>query len=225
MRYLTAAVLTAVGTICAAVPAGAAIVVCNGANCLNTDENVLLTAATNVAVANGVTNNSGVGVTFTSQEMLGINVDANGQASISAVDGRLGSLSFVLDAGATFARAIFNLSPVSGNQANEATSVTFSYLNADGTLGSQTTGLTNLGISTNGNNFLGISGNAGERFTGISFTTNNSSVAGIDSFQQLRLGGVNSAIPEPTTWAMMLIGFGAVGYSMRKRTSRQLQLA
>jgi hypothetical protein len=26
-----------------------------------------------------------------------------------------------------------------------------------------------------------------------------------------------SAVPEPGTWAMMLIGFGAVGYSMRRR--------
>jgi hypothetical protein len=103
--------------------------------------------------------------------------------------------------------------------------VTFSYLNADGTAGSQTTGLTNLGLSTNGNNFFGISGNAGERFTGISFNTNNSGSAGIDAFQQLRLGGVTSAVPEPTTWAMMLIGFGAVGFAMRKRPSRRLQMA
>lgn len=27
---------------------------------------------------------------------------------------------------------------------------------------------------------------------------------------------LNSAVPEPGTWAMMLIGFGAVGYSMRR---------
>jgi hypothetical protein len=26
-----------------------------------------------------------------------------------------------------------------------------------------------------------------------------------------------AAVPEPTTWAMMLVGFGAVGYSMRRR--------
>jgi hypothetical protein len=34
-----------------------------------------------------------------------------------------------------------------------------------------------------------------------------------------------SAVPEPATWAMMLVGFGAVGYSMRKRSSGKTQLA
>jgi hypothetical protein len=28
---------------------------------------------------------------------------------------------------------------------------------------------------------------------------------------------VNSAVPEPATWAMMLLGFGAIGFSMRRR--------
>jgi hypothetical protein len=31
-----------------------------------------------------------------------------------------------------------------------------------------------------------------------------------------------SAVPEPATWAMMLIGFGAVGCSMRKRNATRL---
>lgn len=30
-----------------------------------------------------------------------------------------------------------------------------------------------------------------------------------------------SAVPEPSTWAMLLFGFGAVGYSMRTRTQRR----
>ena len=30
---------------------------------------------------------------------------------------------------------------------------------------------------------------------------------------------VNSAVPEPATWAMMLLGFGAVGFSARRRRS------
>jgi hypothetical protein len=28
---------------------------------------------------------------------------------------------------------------------------------------------------------------------------------------------VSSAVPEPTTWAMMLVGFGAVGFAMRRK--------
>lgn len=31
-----------------------------------------------------------------------------------------------------------------------------------------------------------------------------------------------SAVPEPSTWAFMLVGFGAVGYSMRKRPSGKI---
>lgn len=34
------------------------------------------------------------------------------------------------------------------------------------------------------------------------------------TFQGLTL---NSAVPEPSTWAMMLVGFGALGFSMRRR--------
>lgn len=33
----------------------------------------------------------------------------------------------------------------------------------------------------------------------------------------LTAANVNGAVPEPSTWAMMLLGFGAVGYGMRRR--------
>lgn len=33
------------------------------------------------------------------------------------------------------------------------------------------------------------------------------------------------AVPEPGTWAMMLLGFGAIGYSMRKRPALRVQKA
>lgn len=32
--------------------------------------------------------------------------------------------------------------------------------------------------------------------------------------------GVGGAVPEPSTWAMMLIGFGATGYAMRRRRTK-----
>ncbi len=42
------------------------------------------------------------------------------------------------------------------------------------------------------------------------------------------LGGtvtINSAVPEPGTWAMMLMGFGAAGYAMRRRRGMTPQTA
>lgn len=32
-------------------------------------------------------------------------------------------------------------------------------------------------------------------------------------------GTINPAVPEPATWAMMILGFGVVGWSLRKRTA------
>ena len=51
----------------------------------------------------------------------------------------------------------------------------------------------------------------------------NTGGGGIGDVRQIRLdagSGMMSAVPEPATWAMMLIGFGAVGHSMRKSRRR-----
>jgi len=37
-------------------------------------------------------------------------------------------------------------------------------------------------------------------------------------------GGPNGIIPEPATWAMMIVGFGAVGFSARLRRGRATQV-
>ena len=37
-----------------------------------------------------------------------------------------------------------------------------------------------------------------------------------------RTANVAASVPEPGTWAMMLLGFGAVGYSMRRRRRSEL---
>lgn len=43
-----------------------------------------------------------------------------------------------------------------------------------------------------------------------------SSTAGFNTFRQLRLGAI-AAVPEPATWAMMLVGFGILGGALRRR--------
>ena len=45
-----------------------------------------------------------------------------------------------------------------------------------------------------------------------------------DYFGGFRFTAAN-AVPEPATWAMMLMGFGAVGYSMRRRSTVKLAQA
>lgn len=56
-------------------------------------------------------------------------------------------------------------------------------------------------------------------FTGIQF---GDTAAGTDffGFDQMTLGDirqVTGGVPEPTTWAMMVLGFGAVGGALRRR--------
>ena len=69
-------------------------------------------------------------------------------------------------------------------------------------------------------------------FSGLKFNANVDNTYRIDlsaggntvtSFAQLGAG----AVPEPTTWAMMLLGFGAMGVSLRRRrrTNNALQAA
>lgn len=50
----------------------------------------------------------------------------------------------------------------------------------------------------------------GPKITGAQFES-----VGLNSFEFDNLAV--SGVPEPTTWAMMLIGFAAVGFGMRRK--------
>lgn len=193
-----------------ATTAQAGVVLCSDPSCVVTDENVLVEGATGVPVVNGVTNTTNVGVIFTSDTDALLNGSANGQADVSATDGLLNSLTFALTGGATFATAEFNLFPLPGNALNEAFQVIITYFTPG--MGSQT-----VAINTNGQNFIGITGTDGEMFTSVTFLA-NPDTTGIQDLRQLRLGGIAStAVPEPATWMMMLLGFGAIGFALRRR--------
>lgn len=69
---------------------------------------------------------------------------------------------------------------------------------------------------TNGNQsfsqYVQFSGTGGHLISSATF--NN--VPTTDAFESANFS-VTAAVPEPATWAMMLIGFGAVGATMRRR--------
>lgn len=195
----------------ASMPANAAVVLCTGGNCVNTDANVLVNAGTG-PVLTGNYNNSDIDVTFTSTTDT-LTAGSNGQASVGSLDNLLNQLTFTIENGFGFTSALFNLVPVPGNVANEAISVFVNYRLANGTTSSITQS-----IGTNGQNFIGITGNNGEVFTSAGFTGNPANF-GIGEFQQLRLGGVAAvgAVPEPAAWIMMILGMAGVGFSMRRK--------
>jgi hypothetical protein len=209
MRRILVSALLSASAVMASTPAAAAIIIgtCGGgSSCVDTDENVLLTAGTNLTQVNGVTNQTNTQVLITrALETSLLNADASGQASISAVDQILNGLTFNLLGGATFQAVEFNL-------LNGATSpITVQLTTSAGQSESFTI------ANPNGANRFGITAAAGEALTGATFT----SQGGFDSFRQLRFGGITTtsvgAIPEPATWGMMLIGFGAIGGMMRRK--------
>lgn len=196
-------------------PASAAVLVCTGTNCFGPVDNVLI----NGGVGSTATGNIGVNtVVFSSTTDTELVASANGQAKVGANDGLLNDLSFSLSdidgQSFGFRGAVFNLVPLPGNQLNEAKNIFLNFTLSDGT----TNSIAHT-IDTNGNNWIGIHGDKGEIFKSVGFSANPSST-GISEIRQVRLGEIapiSGAVPEPSTWALMLLGFGVVGAAMRSR--------
>lgn len=91
-------------------------------------------------------------------------------------------------------------------------------------------------IKAQGYTFLSASQTSGVPLTGVSISSDGSALllnlAGesISSGQSSRiafstLAQAIPAVPEPATWAMMILGMGAVGYAMRRRQSVRVSYA
>jgi hypothetical protein len=142
----------------------------------------------------GEVNQDGSAVTFTSSDTLSIT--GSGQAII---DGPMTDLNVL------FATAWDR--------------VTFSFDGDDDGTFSLLVNATDFGtcsicnISDSGQNKFIVSGGG---ITSLGFTFDPA----VSTARQFRVEGVSvGAIPEPTTWAMMLFGFGAIGAAMRRRKS------
>jgi len=58
-----------------------------------------------------------------------------------------------------------------------------------------------------------------------SFNTDRGAVTITNATNGTFAAAVASAVPEPTTWAMMLAGFGAIGFAARRRSSMKTTVA
>jgi hypothetical protein len=70
-----------------------------------------------------------------------------------------------------------------------------------------------------GNEFFNFRATGGDVFTHASYQVSDPTPLG-----QVRIGGVAAVVPEPATWAMMIVGFGGLGALLRRRRA-QLALA
>jgi hypothetical protein len=78
-------------------------------------------------------------------------------------------------------------------------------------------------LKENGENRFSFTTNDGSLISSVTLLADRTSFSSVTQF---RLGSAAAAaVPEPATWAMFLVGFGAVGYSMRSRkvTNKALQ--
>jgi hypothetical protein len=200
-RVLTAMLATAAfGLPLAASPAQAAIVVCaQGASCVSDTTNVKLDAFTNAGTVTGSVGVDGPLVTFHSTQG---NLSTNpGAATVfTADDSLLTNLSFEILTG--FTAAEFNLE--NGDPASFMVNLT----DSAGDMFSQT--LTKL----NGSNIFNIVAPAGTVYTNATFSSTG---GGFADLKQLRVTLASGAVPEPATWAMMLLGFGGIGMALRRR--------
>jgi hypothetical protein len=195
--------------------AGAMVILGTGAGTIQPDENLLFTNnPPNGLTVEGVTNHSATSVSITGGETL---VGSGGQARVESADGLINTgftfngltnqtLGFDLtDPGKAFTSAEFRLFVGSGT----ATQATLTFVDTAGQQFQQT-----FAIPANG--FFNAQATDGEQINFFSVGTNGS----VEDARQIRLGGIGdilaSALPEPASWALMIMGIGGVGASLRR---------
>ncbi len=186
------------------VPASAAVTICLGGGCAaQPGSNVLLNTGDTGTSVQGTLNNAPGTVTLTSTESLSL--PANGAARVTATDGILNNpLTFSFDDGLISALE-FNINALT----NGDVFFTFACGDSDG----QVTTLYDL--ASNGENFFNAFNGT---FKSVTMTFANG--ATVQDVRQFRINAApTAAVPEPATWAMMLLGFGAIGFGMRRRRS------
>ena len=76
-------------------------------------------------------------------------------------------------------------------------------------------------MTTGGANFFAVLASGGEVIRSVSFTAPPQAPGSSLGLGSTSIRGITllaAPVPEPATWAMLLLGFGAIGYSLRRKT-------
>lgn len=206
--------------------AHANIVITAGSGGQNPSENVLFTNnPPDGTLINGVTNQSATPVYFQSPTTLH---GDGGQAVITAVSPATGfttiswSITNPLGGLPGYTDLKFNViyddpTPkergVDPNLADNTSPITISMKDQFGTIFTL-----NSTLDTSGQNFFQAHAGAGEQIVLVTLTSTFPMVR----LEQIRLGGIGQvgAVPEPSTWAMIILGFAGVGFVAYRRKNQ-----
>ena len=148
-------------------------------------------------------------VDFTSSSGNHMMMGSGGQSTITGLAGNdpFTSLTFALEGGATFTKAILNPDATVDGHIN----FTVSYIQS----GIPYT--TTFTIDGNGQNFFGIEAGANEQITSVTFDTSDSA---FDNASQFRIGGfgIGPAVADGGT-TIILLGAALVGLELFRRVS------
>ncbi len=75
------------------------------------------------------------------------------------------------------------------------------------------------GLPHDSNQQYNVVASMGQMFTALVLTASDSS--GIKQAKQFEVSGLAPSVPEPSTWAMMLLGFAGLGYAGYRNTKTQ----
>ena len=202
-----------------ATSAHAAVVIKQDPSFVQPDENVQLdtdiTPGDNVV--RGTTNQTNSKVVFTS---MSDNLESapQGQATITPIGDRstdgLNNLVFRLENMSTFTSAEFNiLADVGGD-------VTLTAFDAADNIINSLTAT----VNTSGQNFFGFLADNTTPISSIGIVAADGTR--ITSIGQFRVSGISAvaAVPEPSTWMLMLLGMAGVGFAMRRKEKQTLRV-
>lgn len=227
MRNISLSLVASAAALAIATPAAAAVSLApiNGPN-LATQIHASTTDATNDAtIVFGSTASGGQSkdVQFTANTAVHI-TDGGGFASISDANSTADFTSVLIDPTSNFTALQFSVQLV------DAGYVFVDYLLAGSSMFMTPTGTDPFAQAANTLKDYQITATGGDVLSAIRITTCTTSAgcaasAGVGSGtgislekqNSITLASVTGPVPEPATWAMMLLGFGAVGYSMRRK--------
>lgn len=196
--------------------ASATILIGTGNDPSLVDQNILfqnVTGNNTTSLTTDTNSNPANRVTFTSDVPLTGDA-SSGQARIFDTAGTgFGTIGWQLQSGYGFTGNVFNINDLS------ATGVTITVTDQLGNTPSQT-----FGLNLTGENFFNIAAINGEKITSVNLTANGGLFQDI---RQDRIGGVGpltAAVPEPSTWAMMILGFVGVGFMAYRKRSTQFRM-